>query len=232
MLVVPKLELAGGACAPLGDAGALGSNEPLTVIRAWVAEGFSRLQVVDRDALAGRGSNMRLIEVIGRDGSIDLDLVVGADSTEQIEECLEAGASRVVLGPRALAEGDWLASVADSFPGTLMVETSVRERRVVTRGWVRTLAVDLLDLVADLGGVPLAGLLVTSLDGAAGDGLELAFLEDVVDAYELPVFVEETRPTMNDLRAFEHRGLAGVVVPGPTLATLLDARLVASEFGA
>ncbi len=232
MLVVPKLELTGGACARVGDAGAFGSDEPLTVMHAWAAEGFARLQVVDRDALAGRGSNMALIEIIGRDGSIDVDLVIGAESTDQIEACLDAGASRVVLGPRALAEPDWLASVADSFPGALIVETSVRERRVVTRGWVRTLPVDLLDLVDDLAGVPLAGMLVRSLDGAAGDGLELAFLEDVAGACELPVFLEETRPTMNDLRAFEHRGLAGVVVPGVALATLLDARLVASEFGA
>lgn len=231
MLVVPKLELVNGASARLGDGGGLGSDDPLTAARAWAAEGFSRLQIVDRDSVAGRGSNMGLIEIIGRDHAADFDLVAGSDSSESVEACLEAGASNVVLGPRALAEPDWLASVSETFPGTLVVETRVRERRVVTRGWVRTLPLDLLDLVDELAGLPLAGLLVTSLDGAAGDGLELALLEDVVDACELSVFVEDARPTMGDLRAFEHRGLAGVVIPGPALATSLDARSVANEFG-
>lgn len=231
MLVVPKLELLNGVSARIGDAGALGSDDALIAARAWAAEGFSRLQIVDRDAVSGRGSNLGLIEVIARDRAAELDLVTGADSSESIEGCFDAGASRVVLGPRALAEPEWLASVTQAFPGVLIVETRVRERRVVTRGWVRTLPVDLLDLVDELAGAPLAGVLVTSLDGAAGDGLELALLEDVVDACDVPVFVEDTRPTINDLRAFEHRGLGGVVVPASVLATSLDARSVANEFG-
>lgn len=230
MLVVPKLELVNGAMMRVPGADALGSDDPLGAVRAWAAEGYSRLQVVDRDAVTGRGSNMGVIEIIGRDHAADFDLVAGADSSESIEACIDAGVSHVVLGPRALSEPDWLASVAETFPGTLIVETSVRERRVVTRGWVRTLPVDLLDLVDELAGIPLASLLVTSRDGAAGDGLELALLEDVVEACEVPVFVEDARPSMSDLRAFEHRGLAGVVVPGPALATSLDARSVSSEF--
>jgi phosphoribosylformimino-5-aminoimidazole carboxamide ribotide isomerase len=228
MLVIPKLELLGGGFARAGAAGALASDDPLAVTRAWVAEGFSRLQVVDRDALAGRGSNMALVETIGRDTGVEVDLSAGSESTERIEACFEAGASRVVLGPRALAEEEWLHATAEAFPGTLLVETHVRERRVVTRGWVRTLAVDLLDLVENLVDVPVAGLLVTA---PAGSSLELALLEDVVDACSFPVLVEDAHPTMSALRAFEHRGLGGVVVPGAALATALDSRSVASEFG-
>jgi phosphoribosylformimino-5-aminoimidazole carboxamide ribotide isomerase len=231
MLVVPKLELVNGATPRLGDAGALGSEDPLTAARAWAAEGFSRLQIVDRDAVTGRGSNLGLIEIIGRDHAAEFDVVAGTDSSESIEACIDAGANRVVLGPRALAEPDWLASVVETFPGTLIVGTSVRERRVVTRGWVRTLPIDLLDLADELAGVPLAGLLVTALDRAGDNGLELALLEDVVEACELPVFVEDAQLSRSDLRAFENRGLAGVVVPAFALATSLDARGVANEFG-
>ncbi len=35
---------------------------------------------------------------------------------------------------------------------------------------------------------------------------------------------------MSALRAFEHRGLGGVIVPAVALATALDARAVANEF--
>ena len=228
MLVIPKLELLSGASVRTGAAGGLGSDDPLTAARGWAAEGFSRVQIVDRDALAERGSNVGLVESISLDGGFGVDLSAGSDSAEQIESWLETGASRVVLGARALAEEEWLRDTATTFPDTLIVETKVRERRVVTRGWVRTLAVDLLELVENLAGLPLAAVLVTA---PAGGGLELALLEDVVDACSVPVLVEDLHPTMNAFRAFEHRGLAAVVGPGAAFATALDPHSVASEFG-
>jgi len=228
MLVVPKLELLAGAFVRSGADGALGSPDPLAATRAWAAEGFSRMQIVDRDALAGRASNADAVEIAGRWDGIEVDLSAGSDSFEQIEASIDAGASRVILGPRALAEIEWLESAASTFPSVLVVETSVRERRVVTRGWARTLPVDLIDLVDDLAGVAIAGLVVAS---PPGDDLDLALLEDAVERSSFLVFVENGRPTMSALRAYEHRGLGGVVVPGTAFATELDARAVANEFG-
>jgi phosphoribosylformimino-5-aminoimidazole carboxamide ribotide isomerase len=230
MLVIPALELAGGLCVRTGG-GALGSADPLAAARAWASDGFSRLHVLDRDALAGSGSSSNLVESLSRDAGLEVDLSAGSDSTERIEACLDAGAARVVLGPRALAELDWLESVAGAFPDTLIVETSVRERRVVTRGWVRTLPVDLLDLVDELAGLRLAGLMISAFDGGSEDRLELALLEDVADACEFSVLVADGRPTIGSLRALEHRGLSAVVVPGSALATALDPHAVAGEFG-
>lgn len=222
MLVIPKIELVSGAL--VGDA-----PEQARGSRGWSELGFSRLHLVDRDGIAGGSRNGSLIETLARDGGLEVDLAAGDESLERLEESLELGATRVVVGPRGLAELDWLATAADNFPGSLMLESSVRERRVVTRGWVRTLPIDLLDLVDELAGVPLAGLLITTPE-AGGNGVELGLLEDVADACECPVLVEEAHPTMADLYAFENRGLAGVVIPARALAEELDARAVAREF--
>ena len=222
MLVIPKIELASGILA--GNA-----PEQTPGPRGWNELGYSRLQLVDRDAVAGDSSNGSFIESLTRDAGLEVDLAAGDESLERLEASLELGATRVIVGPRGLAELDWLAAAADNFPGSLMLESSVRERRVVTRGWVRTLPIDLLDLVDELAGVPLAGLLITTPDARA-DGVELGLLEDVADASECPVFVEEARPTMANLYAFENRGLAGVVIPARAFVEELDARSVAREF--
>ncbi len=231
MLVIPRLEVLGGRCARTGDARSSKSDDALNVARWWTTEGFSRLQFVDRDAQAGRRPNLSLLEDVARDMGVEVDISAASESAEQIESCLDAGAGRVILGPRAVAEFDWLASAANTFPGALIVETSINARRAVMRGWVRSLPIDLLDLVEELAGVPLGGLFITSREGARADGLELALLEDVVEACGFPVLVEDTQPTDARLRAFENRGLAGVVIPGDALATVLDARSVANEFG-
>jgi phosphoribosylformimino-5-aminoimidazole carboxamide ribotide isomerase len=171
---------------------------------------------------------MGLVEAICRDVGVDVDVSAGSNAADQIEGCIDAGATRVVLGARALTEEDWLQSVAEAFPGALIVETTVRERRVVTRGWVRILPIDLLDIADDLAGIPVAGLLVTP---AAGSEPELALLEDLVEACAFPVLIEDSHPTLSAFRAFEHRGLGAVVIPGAELATALDPRSVGNEFG-
>jgi phosphoribosylformimino-5-aminoimidazole carboxamide ribonucleotide (ProFAR) isomerase len=229
MLVIPKLELESGALARGSAVGAPGSRDPVTAARAWAAEGYGRLLVVDRDALAGRRPNYSLIETLTRDAGVEVDVAGGVDSADQIEAWIDCGAVRVVLGARALADDDWLRSTVEAFPRILMVETNVRERRVTTRGWVRALSIDLRDLVDDLSGVPIAALIVTA-PPPPGNATELALLEDVAEASSFPVLVEDSHPSIRALRAFEHRGVAGVVVPAAPLMTALDPRAVANEF--
>ncbi len=226
MLVIPRIELLGGTRTRGDSARVLRSDDALAAARAWTAEGYSRLQVVERDPRE-RGSNLSLVEHLARDGGVEIDVAAGADSMDQIESWIDAGASRVILGARALAEDDWLRSTAETFPNTLIVDTNGRELRETTRGWVRTRSIDLHDLADDLDGLPIAGLII---NGPARSAPTLGLLEDVAELCSFPVLMEELHPTLSVLRAFEHRGLGGVVVPAAALATELDPRAVANEF--
>lgn len=236
MIAIPSVDLQNGTCVkPNGSKGGdsdFPTGDPVGVARVLASHGFHRLQVVDRDAESGSGSNVGLIEDVIRDGAMEIQVSGGVQSLEQIERLADAGASRVVLAARALDEPDWLAHVADLFPGLLVVATDVRERRVVTRGWVHGLPLDILDLVDDLSGIPLGGLLVSSvhLDGRHTSG-DLALLEDIAEACECPVIAAGGVTTMDDLRALEHRGVAGAVLGSVLYSGALELRAVASEFG-
>lgn len=235
MIAIPSVDLQHGTCAKLNGsqgAGDFPAGDPLGVARAFASYGFHRFQIIDRDAETGPGSNMAVIEEVVRDGAIEVQVSGGVQSTEQIERLVDAGASRVVLAARALDEPDWLVRVADLFPGLLVLATDVRERRVVTRGWVHGLPLDILDLVDDLTGVPLAGLLVSSVHlDAQHTSSDLALLEDVAEACEFPVIAAGGVSTMDDLRALEHRGVAGAVLGSILHGGTLDLRAVAREFG-
>ncbi|HEY2163834.1 MAG TPA: HisA/HisF-related TIM barrel protein [Gemmatimonadaceae bacterium] len=228
MLVIPRLEFraVARARAASADVGMLESDDPITAARAWIAEGYTRLQVVHRDRAVLR-RDLSLVESLARDGGVEIDVSAQADSADQIESWIDSGASRVVLGARALMEDDWLRSTAETFPNALIVDASGGERRVTTRGWVRTLSLDLREIAEDLDGLPVAGLIVTA---PARTAPALGLLEDVAEACSFPVLAEELRPTMGALRAFEHRGLGGIVVHAAALASALDPRAVASEF--
>src|SRR5215471_7682053 len=101
MLVIPKLEI---QAATTRDARAV--DDPMTAARGWAAEGYGRLQIVDVDALGGRRRNASTIESVARDTGVEVDVVAGADSADQIEAWIDCGATRVVLGARALSDDD------------------------------------------------------------------------------------------------------------------------------
>lgn len=235
MIAIPAVDLRGGACVQLvGGSYAherVRLDDPLGVARSWTGFGFRRLHIVDLDAATGRGSNEDIVSDILRERTMDIQVGGGVRSGETIERLLADGAHRVVVGTRALEEMEWLAEMASLFPNELIVAADVRDRRVVTRGWSRTLPRDILDAVAELNELPLAGLLVTAVHKEGQmRGTDLPLMEDVAELSVAPVIGSGGVTTMDDLRALADRGIAAAVIGMALYTGALDPRVVADEF--
>ena len=235
MIAIPAVDLRDGACVQLvGGSFAqekVRIENPVDVARSWEHYGFHRLHVVDLDAATGHGSNITVVRSLLFDSGVPIQVGGGVRSSELVEELLEAGASRVIVGTRAIEEPEWLAELAARHPGEIIVACDVRERRVTTRGWAHTLPLDILDVVDELNSLPLAGLLVTAVHREGQmRGTDLPLMEDVAESSNFPVYASGGVATMQDLRALEHRGLAGVVIGMALYTGALDPVVVAGEF--
>jgi phosphoribosylformimino-5-aminoimidazole carboxamide ribotide isomerase len=235
VIAIPAVDLRDGACVQLVGGSyreeRVRLDYPIEVARSWERYGFSRLHVVDLDAATGRGSNRSLVRSILDEADVPVQVGGGVRSGDLVEELLDAGATNVIVGTRALEEIEWLAGIAASHPGEIIVACDVRERRVTTRGWVRTLPVDILDAVDELNSLPLAGLLVTAVHREGQmQGTDLPLMEDVAEASNFPVYASGGVASMQDLRALEHRGIAGVVIGMALYTGALDPVVVAGEF--
>jgi phosphoribosylformimino-5-aminoimidazole carboxamide ribotide isomerase len=236
MIAIPAIDLRDGACVQLIDGSyaleRVRLENPADVARSWGRYGFRRLHVVDLDAAMGRGGNPAVIRQILRDTSIEVQVGGGIRESDQIGDLLADGATRVVVGTRALEEPEWLAEIAEEFPSQIIVATDVRDRRVVTRGWASMLPADILDAVEELNGFPLGGLLVTAVHREGQmQGADLPLMEDVAEASHVPVFASGGVASLRDLRALAHRGIAGVVIGMALYTGALDPTAVAGEFG-
>ena len=236
MIAIPAVDLREGACVQLvGGSYAeerVRLTNPMDVVRSWEHHGFRRLHLVDLDAATGRGSNLSLIRDILSDASVPVQVGGGVRSDERVEELLGAGAASVIVGTRAIEDRDWLAELAQRHPGQIVVACDVRERRVTTRGWAHTLPVDILDVVEEFNGLPLGGLLVTAVHKEGQlRGTDLPLMEDVAESSQFPVYASGGVASIEDLRALEHRGLAGAVIGMALYTGALDPVVVAGEFG-
>jgi phosphoribosylformimino-5-aminoimidazole carboxamide ribotide isomerase len=235
MIVIPAVDLRGGACVQLVggsyDDERVRLDDPVGVARSWAELGFGRLHVVDLDAATGRGSNGDLVREILLQPDTEIQVGGGIRSGEAIEQLLSDGAKRVVVGTRALEEPEWLAEMARLFPGELIVAADVRERQIVTRGWAATSHRNVIDVVEELNQYELAAVMVTAvhLEGQML-GTDLPLMEDVAEACDFPVFASGGVTTMHDLRSLDDRGVAGAIIGMALYTGALDPRLVAEEF--
>jgi phosphoribosylformimino-5-aminoimidazole carboxamide ribotide isomerase len=202
------------------------------VARGWEELGFHHLHVVDLDAATGRGSNVGLVREILTTSDAQIQVGGGVREFDRIEELLTDGARRVIVGTRALEDAEWLDEMTSRFPDELVVAADVFDRRVVTRGWSRSLPVDVLDAIEELNALPLAGLLVTAVHREGQlRGADLPLMEDVAEAAAFPVYAAGGIATLADVRALADRGVAAAIVGMALYTGAIDPRAAAAEFG-
>jgi phosphoribosylformimino-5-aminoimidazole carboxamide ribotide isomerase len=186
---------------------------------------------VDLDAATERGTNEAIVRDILADQTVPVQVGGGVRSAATIERLLSQGARWVVAGTRALEDPGWLEESARAFPGSIIVAADVRDRRVVTHGWVRALPRDVIDVIEELNALDLAGVLVTAvhMEGQMR-GTDLALMESAAEASDHPLFASGGISGIADLHALEDRGVAGAVVGMALYTGALDPRVVAGEF--
>jgi len=161
------------------------------------------------------------------------DVQVGGGIRDQatIAGLLASGAVRVVVGTRAHEEPAWLALVSQTFPGRIMVAVDSRDGRVATHGWTRTQGRDVVRTITGLAALPLAGVIVTSIEREGRmQGPDLELSERAAASVPFPVYASGGIATTEDLRALQARGIAAAVLGMALYTGALDARATAEEF--
>ena len=237
MIAIPAVDLREGACVQLvgGEYAAerVRLSDPVAVLQSWERCGFERIHIVDLDAATERGSNAQVVEQLLNAASVDVQVGGGVRTDERVIDLLSNGARYVMLGTRAVEDPAWAGRIAQTHEDAIIVALDVRGRSVVSHGWQRTLARDILDVLADLNTLPLAGVLVSAvhLEGQMrGPDLDLA--AQVVAACQAPVFAAGGISSLRDLNALAERGVAGAIIGMALYTGALDPRVVAQEFAA
>src|SRR5712691_7062173 len=109
MIILPAIDIKDGRCVRLyqGDYAQVTTYnaDPVQVAQRWQAAGASWLHVVDLDgAVRGQPVNVELIARMRAATSLQIELGGGMRSLAHIEQMLEIGVERVVLGTVALTD--------------------------------------------------------------------------------------------------------------------------------
>ncbi len=181
MLLIPSIDLRGGHCVRLlkGEfrAETVYDVDPRELLERYADAGVRWLHLVDLDgARDGTPGNRDLIRQMTAQQRIRIQLGGGLRTRASIDEALQAGVSRAVIGSAAVEDPQLLRDcLADYGPERICLAIDVRVDaagipRVRTRGWVEEHALSLWELLQSFADTGLRHVLCTDIerDGALG----------------------------------------------------------------
>ncbi|HEU4354823.1 MAG TPA: 1-(5-phosphoribosyl)-5-[(5-phosphoribosylamino)methylideneamino]imidazole-4-carboxamide isomerase [Actinomycetota bacterium] len=216
MIVIPAIDLRAGRCVRLfrGDYAAetVYDDDPVEVAVRFQTDGARRLHVVDLDAAREDGSNREIVREICRQVAIPVQLGGGLRSTAAVEQAVEDGAARAILGTAAALDPAFVAEAVEHFGDRVLVAVDVKDGRVMTHGWMQE-GPRLEEAVPALSGAGAPRLLVTSVqkDGTM-DGPDFELYAHVLELTDLPVVASGGVRVADDVRSLRDLGLEAVVV--------------------
>ena len=207
MILFPAVDLKNGQCVRLeqGDmARATVFNlEPAAQARAFAAQGFEYLHVVDLDgAFAGKPMNALAVEAMLQAVSMPVQLGGGIRDLKTVEAWLAKGIARVIIGTAAVRDPEFVKRAARRFPGRVAVGLDARDGRVAVEGWAETSQVTALEIAQRFEDAGVAAIIFTDIarDGLL-KGLNLDATIALAERISIPVIASGGFASIDDVKA-------------------------------
>lgn len=173
MIIFPAIDIINGQCVRLtqGDyeQKTIYHEQPAAVAKEFAAAGAELLHVVDLDgAKAGRPQNLAAVKAIVDAVDIPVELGGGLRSLDTVNEILELGVERAILGSAVLQSPPWLAAAVERWGARIVVGIDARDGMAAVSGWQETTAVSALELALQMKAVGVAEIIYTDI---ATDGM-------------------------------------------------------------
>lgn len=218
MLIYPAIDILGARCVRLRqgdyDQETIFGDDPAGMARRWQNEGARQLHLVDLDgARAGHPVNLDVVRLIVASLSIPCQLGGGLREIEHVEEVLNLGVSRVVIGSKAVQNPVWLETLSNQYPNQILLGIDARDGKVATDGWLSTSEVSALELARRCESFPLAGIIYTDIsrDGMMA-GPNTSAMMEMASAVGLPVIASGGVTELEHVRQLRQHGLAGCII--------------------
>jgi len=207
MILFPAIDLKEGRCVRLVkgdlDRATVYSENPGEQARAFVDLGFTWVHVVDLDgAVAGGARNEEAIDSIlrcvGDKGNVQIG--GGIRDRAAIDNWLEKGSARVILGTVALRNPKLVRSAAHDSPGRIAVGIDARGAKVAVEGWTETSEIEVVDLARRFEDAGIAAIIYTDIerDGVLR-GLNWDATIALANAVSIPVIASGGLASMADI---------------------------------
>ncbi len=205
MILFPAIDLKDGKCVRLKqgemDSATIYNDDPAAQAAAFEAQGFEWLHVVDLNgAFKGESVNSAAVGAILKATRNPVQLGGGIRTLEQIEDWLDRGLARVILGTVAVRDPDLVKQACKAFPGKIAVGIDARGGKVAVEGWAEASSLGVIELARKFEGAGVAAIIYTDIDrDGILTGINWDATIDLADAVSIPVIASGGLASIADI---------------------------------
>jgi phosphoribosylformimino-5-aminoimidazole carboxamide ribotide isomerase len=218
MYIIPAIDLRDGKCVRLiqgrYDRQINYEDDPVKQALQFSSAGAKWLHIVDLDgAKVGRPVNTDTISAIAALEKFKIEVGGGIRDEASIEQLLDIGVERVIIGTKAVSDFEWFSEMAEKFSGRIVLGLDARGSKVSTHGWTQDSPQNMLDFAIEADKLPLAAIIYTDIskDGMMS-GPNIERTKALIQAVDIGVVASGGVSRIEDIKKLSELGAEAAII--------------------
>jgi len=218
MYIIPAIDLRDGKCVRLiqgqYDRQINYQDDPVKQAREFNSAGAKWLHIVDLDgAKLGKPVNTNAISAIAALGLFKIEVGGGLRDEASIQQLLDIGVERAIIGTKAVSDFKWFNEMAKKFSGKIVLGLDARGSTVATHGWTQDSPHNLLEFAAEAAKLPLAAIIYTDItkDGMM-TGPNIERTKGLIQTIDIPIIASGGVRELSDIKKLAELGAEAVII--------------------
>ena len=192
-------------------------TSPIDQAKEYKNKGFKNLHIVDLDgALSGKTINLDVIKDIVKQSGLKIEIGGGIRTLESIQEYIDIGVEKVILGSAAIKDKNFLKEACNKFKDKIALGLDAKDGKLSVSGWKENLKIQTLDFLKEINAFGVSRIIYTDINR---DGMKASpnFDETVKIAEQsnCPVVISGGVSSMADIKKakeLNNRNIEGIIV--------------------
>ena len=190
---------------------------PIDQASKYKNHGFRDLHIVDLDgALTGRTVNLEVIREIVSKYDFKVEIGGGIRSLENIEQYIDAGVDKVILGSGAIKNKEFLKEACRKFENKIALGLDSKDGKLSVSGWKENLNVKTIEYLKEVNEFGVSRIIHTDINR---DGMKTSpNLDETVEIAEIsncPVVISGGVSSLSDIKqakGLKNKNIEGIIV--------------------
>jgi len=221
MKILPAIDIKDKKCVRLikGDFENKTEYETSPVDQAakYKDHGFKDLHIVDLDgALTGKTVNLNIIREIVSKYDLKVEIGGGVRSTDSINQYIDSGVEKVILGSGAIKNKEFLKEACEKFQNKIALGLDAKDGNLSVSGWKENLNIKTIDFLKEVNDFGVSRIIFTDINR---DGMKTSpNYEETIKIAEIsncPVIISGGVSSINDIKKakeLNNKKIEGIIV--------------------
>lgn len=217
MIIYPAIDIRGGKCVRLTQGRyhemTVFANDPVEMAEKFQTDGAEYIHVVDLDGARGDANNRNIIASIAERVEIPIQTGGGIRTMDDIEELIEAGVARLIIGTSAVKNPVLVKNALAQYPDRIAVGIDARDGYVAIEGWEKTSSFKAVEFARKMESLGVRTIIYTDIatDGMLS-GPNLSAMDEMLNSVGMEIIASGGVSSIEDLISLRKLGVHGAIV--------------------